>query len=297
LEDKHQEIYTSVELKLALEEGYKITKLHGVDSYLKRRGLFKEYVELVDKMKIANTRFYTPEECEEINKGFKNEGLDIEIVSDNTCDNLGLRGVAKLFLNSLWGKFGQRAIFTEYACVRSLREMAQYTTNENINIVNIHIIHENLVEIHYERNKETTDPPDYVSPITAAFTTANARVRLAKFLKVLHPSELLYCDIDSCYFVYNPNNPDHVDPRTSNLLAGVERGNGLGQWEIQMSDGKKWAGTGAKSYAAECVNAKHNCLKVKGVTIDFKNKDKITCHAMAKVAQSINSLSVEQQQT
>ena len=45
LEDKHQEIYTSVELKLALEEGYKITNLYGVDSYLKRRGLFKEYVE------------------------------------------------------------------------------------------------------------------------------------------------------------------------------------------------------------------------------------------------------------
>ena len=70
LNDKHHEIYTSVELKFALEEGYKITKFYGFDSYLKRRGLLKEYVEFFYKMKIENTRFYTPEECAEINKGF-----------------------------------------------------------------------------------------------------------------------------------------------------------------------------------------------------------------------------------
>ena len=70
-------------------------------------------------MKIENTRFYTQEQCDEINKGFKNKGLNIEIKSENTCDNPGLRGVAKLFLNSLWGKFGQRDIMTEYTYVRS----------------------------------------------------------------------------------------------------------------------------------------------------------------------------------
>ena len=48
-------------------------------------------------MKIQNTQFYTPEQCEEINKGFKNKGLNIEIKSEYTCDNPGLRGVAKLF--------------------------------------------------------------------------------------------------------------------------------------------------------------------------------------------------------
>ena len=35
---------------------------------------------------------------------FRNKGLSIEIHSENTCDNLGLRGVAKLLLNSIWGK-------------------------------------------------------------------------------------------------------------------------------------------------------------------------------------------------
>jgi hypothetical protein len=201
-----------------------------------------------------------------------------------------------LFLNSLWGKFGQRDIMTEYAYARNLRERSKYTTNENINVTNKHIIHENLIEIHYERNKETARPPDYVSPITAAFTTANARVRLAKFMKVVHPSQLLYCDTDSCYFIYDPGNVDHIDPRTAELPEGVELGNGLGQWEIELSDGKKWCCPGVKTYAVECVDPKNNCLKAKGITIDFKNKDKVTFDNMAKVAKSINNLTKEEQQ-
>jgi len=139
-------------------------------------------------MNIENTQFYTPDQCEIINKGFRDKGWSIEIKSESTCDNPGLRGVAKLFLNSLWGKFGQRDIMTDYSYVRTKKELNKYTTNHDIIVANTHIIHENLMEVHYQRYIETTDPPEYVSPITAVFTTSNARVLLAKFMKVLHPS-------------------------------------------------------------------------------------------------------------
>ena len=104
-------------------------------------------------MKIENTQFYTPEQCEDINNGFRNKGLNIEIHSENTCDNPGLRGVAKLCLNSLWGKFGQRDIMTEYTYVRSKKELAKYTTNPDVIVVNTHIIHEGLLEVHYQRQQ------------------------------------------------------------------------------------------------------------------------------------------------
>ena len=152
------------------------------------------------------------------------------------------------------------------------------------------------MEVHYERNKETTDPPDYVSPITAVFITSNARVRLAKFMKVLHPSQLFYCDTDSCYVVYNPNNPNHIDPRTSQLPDTVEIGNVLGQWEMELSDGVKWCATGATSYAVQCLTEKNNCLKTKGLTVDFKNKDTITFKAMSEVAQAMNEIPRDKQQ-
>ena len=294
--DKSRQTFASPELKYAIEEGYKITKIYNVYSYEGRTGIFKDYVEFFYKMKIENTQFYTPEECEEINKGFQSKGLNIEIKSENTSDNPGLRGVAKLFLNSLWGKFGQRDIMTEYTYVRSKKELIKYTTNPDICIVNTHGIHENLMEVHYIRNGETTDPPDYVSPITAVFTTSNARVRLAKFMRVLHPDQLFYCDTDSCYFRYDPDNPTHIDPRTTDLPEKVEIGNGIGQWEMELSDGKRWCATGAKSYATECKNEKNNIMKTKGLTLDYNNKDTITFDALSEVAQSINKVPKEDQQ-
>ena len=93
------------------------------------------------------------------------------------------------------------------------------------------------------------------------FITSNARVRLAKFMKVLRPSQLFYSDTDSCYFVYNPNNPDHIDPRTAQLPEKVEIGDGLGQWGMELSDGQKWCPIGAKSYVVQCIKEKNNCLK------------------------------------
>ena len=106
-----------------------------------REGLFKEYVEFVYKLKIENTQFHTPEHCEIISNGFRNKGLDIKINSEDTCDNPRLRGVAKLCLNSLWGKFGQRDIMTDYTYARSKKELAKCTTNPDILAVNTHIIH------------------------------------------------------------------------------------------------------------------------------------------------------------
>ena len=110
----------------------------------------------------------------------------------------------------------------DYTYVRSRKELAKYTTIPDIIALSIHIIHESLMEARNQRDLETTDPPEYVSPITPVFIKSTARVRLAKFMKVFHPSQLFYCDIDSCYFVYTPNIPSYIDPRTAKLPEKVE---------------------------------------------------------------------------
>ena len=294
--DKTRKVYATPELKYALENGYKITHLYNCYCYKKHKGLFKQYVECFYKMKIENTEHYTEEQCININKSFSEKGLDIEIKSEDTCSNPGMRGMAKLFLNSLWGKFGTRELMSEYTYVRSVKELWEITSDTKKKLTNFHIIHDNLVEVSYERNCDITDCADYVSPITAVFTTSNARVRLAKFLRVLHPSQLLYADTDSCYFAYNPKNENHINPETADLPKGVELGDGLGCWETELSDGVRFCGCGAKSYAVDTKDPKNETLKVKGLTIDFSNKDKITFEAMAKIAKSINDIPIEQQQ-
>ena len=78
-----EKTFSSVELQLALKMGYKI-KIHSALEYKKYKGLMKEYVEMFLKMKIENYKFYSPEECERINKSHKDLGMNLKIVSENT---------------------------------------------------------------------------------------------------------------------------------------------------------------------------------------------------------------------
>ncbi len=72
-------------------------------------------------------------------------------------------------------------------------------------------------------------PAEHISEITAAFTTANARIRLYEFLDWLDPSQVIYCDTDSCYFIVDETNPKHKHPHNNQPLPPLVRfGNGLG---------------------------------------------------------------------
>ena len=70
---------------------------------------------------------------------------------------------------------------TEYKHCKSYQEFLTISSNSNIEITNFHKIHDECIEVHFTRNSDTTECPDYVSPITAIFTTTLARVRLFRF--------------------------------------------------------------------------------------------------------------------
>ena len=93
---------TSVELKLALQKGYKISKIHSALEYEKYTGLMKDYVEFFLKMKIQNNKHYSPEECDKINNSHSHLGFSFNVESNNTCKNPGMKQLAKICLNSLW---------------------------------------------------------------------------------------------------------------------------------------------------------------------------------------------------
>jgi hypothetical protein len=118
LEPMKNKTFASVELKLALEKGYKI-KIHSAIQYDKYKGLMKDYVEYFLKVKVENNKHYTPEECLKINEAHKAMGFNFEIQSENTSKNPGMKQVAKICLNSLWGKFGQRSTLDSYEYIET----------------------------------------------------------------------------------------------------------------------------------------------------------------------------------
>ena len=83
---------------------------------------------------------------------------------------------------------------------------------------------------------ETVTDAEYISEITAVFTTSNARIRLYNVLSWFHPSQIKYCDTDSCFILYDPDTPEHKEPcnDTEGRPPGLSFGDGLAQWKDEL---------------------------------------------------------------
>ena len=287
LNDMYEKTWASPELKLALQKGYEITKIHSAVAYKRYNGLMKEYVGNFIKMKIENSGAKNQQECDKVNAYHNRLGFNFEIKPENTIDNPGLRQVAKICLNSLWGKFGQRCGMDEYEFVFDYNVLIRkFINNNKITDATWNIISEDCVELRYKENIDTFIESDYISELTAVFTTANARVRLYQMLDWLHPSQVCYCDTDSVIFIYDENNPEHKSPE-KHKPDNFEFGGGLGQWEDEF-DGKDYIEElvigGAKSYS---YKTKYGCtkkgkiqVKQKGITLDRANDEVVNFDTM-----------------
>ena len=265
--------YSSVELKRALEKGYTISRIYAASEYKRYTGLMKNYVETFIKLKVENSGKKTQEECDEVNKAHRDLGFEIEIKPENTMKNPGLRAIAKLCLNSLWGKFGQRSNLSSYDFYYDYNKLLRKMTSSDITDKKWHIINSNCVELKYEVNKDMNVEADYISEVTAVMTTANARMRLYDMLDWLDPSQVLYCDTDSVFFIHDETNPMHKQPENdkSNPKT-IKFGKGLGEWEDEHPG--RWITEivigGAKSYAYKLNNGAID-VKQKGITLDRNN--------------------------
>ena len=96
-----------VELMKAIEKGYKVLKIHEVWHFpVHTDELFKEYVNTFLKIKQEASGY--PKECvtdeqkqHYIDEYYKHEGIRLD--PEKIVYNSGLRSLAKLMLNSLWG--------------------------------------------------------------------------------------------------------------------------------------------------------------------------------------------------
>ena len=98
-------------------------------------------------------------------------------------------------------------------------------------------MHDECLEVQFTRNASITECPDYVFTYHSGIRYSNARVGLFRFLNLLHSTQRMYCDTDSSYYLYDPNDPNHVNPRTANNIPhGIRVGKILGDWEPDFGD-------------------------------------------------------------
>ena len=138
--------WTTDEVNKAIEKGYKVLRTYEVWHFNKTTDdLFKGYIRRFMKIKLESSKydFRTKEEEEKFKLKIKNS-LDIDI--EEFKFNPGLRSIAKLCLNSLWGKFGQRTNMSQTKYVTEVSEFYELLLDDKLDNLNIQFINDDMVK-------------------------------------------------------------------------------------------------------------------------------------------------------
>ena len=268
------------ELRKAVELGYIVREIYIVWQYETTRfdgqsgGLFANYVNTFLKIKQESSGW--PSWCkddESKNRYLLEYERDEGIKLDPTKieQNAGLRAVAKLCLNSFWGKFGQRSNLKQTDIVKTREALLKLLHSPDKEVLSILPVNDNVLYVSWQFREEAVAAPANTNVAIAAYVTCQARLELYKHLEKLG-TRILYCDTDSCIFVKRDEN--EYEPALGNLLG-------------EMTDELRCYGEGAyidsmiavapKFYAfrAVCDGQTVDCCKVRGVTLNFKNAQQI----------------------
>jgi hypothetical protein len=286
--------WTSMELKLALEKGYTLENVYEMWHYESSQSLFKDYVRTFIALKTAASGFPDGVDTEEAKMQHRNEfkskyGIDLPEVEKNA----GKRAVAKLLLNSLWGKFAQRNNMTKKRIVYSNRELMDHLNKPHYDIVSVNPLDDISAEINYKINEEHMVNCSVLTSVTniaiAAFTTSHARCRLYQALDFLG-EQVLYFDTDSVIYSVYPESAGSVSQGKTKILP---IGTDLGEWTDEL-DGGRLSGTfyssGPKSYSyivEDKWGAEKVVTKVKGFTLNKRNSEVINYEGMRKIVEGM----------
>ncbi|OOY33750.1 hypothetical protein BOV88_13605 [Solemya velum gill symbiont] len=256
------------EVKKAVEKGYEILVIFEV-WHFERGGVFTEYVNTFLKMKQEASGW--PDWCrteeqkqQYIREYYETEGISLEY--DDIKKNPGLRSLAKLMLNSFWGKLGQRSNMTQVTYVTEPSVYFDMLTSDEQEIQGVQFVGEEMVEIRWRNKDDFVVTSDKTNVVIAAYTTAQARLKLYSYLEHLG-ERVLYCDTDSVVFTSKP------------LEWKPPLGDYLGNLTDEAPDSRiiTFVTGGPKNYAYSKTknNIVTTCCKVRGITLNYRNALKI----------------------
>jgi hypothetical protein len=237
-------------------------------------GIFAEYINEFFKQK-TEASGYPPERVteDEKNEYIRNfertEGIRLK--KDNIKLNAGLRSVAKLCLNSLWGKLGQRENMAKTEVVTEAARLTELLTNAEVVVNGIIPVNDEVLYVNWQYQNDALVQSSTTSVVIAAFTTAQARLKLFKYLNELGPRALYY-DTDSIFYV--SKNGDHDLPISTMLgdLTDELPEKGAGTYISSFVSG------GPKFYAYKYntpYGAEQTVCKIKGIRLNYSTGEKI----------------------
>ena len=192
-------VWYTLELHKALELGYVIVQVYEIwHREEKSNELFSEYVNCFAKKKQEASGWpsdCTSEESKEayVHEYFEHEGmeLDPEVVEYNP----GVRSLAKLMLNSFWGKFSQNPVKDKSMYCMDTSDLYKLLFGNKVEVKNVTSFNEDVAYAVYTEWEEFVQQLQNANVTIGGFTMSQARLHLYTYLEQLG-ERVLYFDTD-----------------------------------------------------------------------------------------------------
>ena len=277
--------WTTSEIKKALEKGYKIMDIYEVQHFEnKSTDLWRNYIKKFMKIKLETSPFNSSEE--EYRKKAQQLGIELGDLKPNP----GLRFIAKICLNSLWGKFGQNSKITRREYIDNIEKFYKVVLNKNIENLTVAFIEgqNELIYVTYQEKNECLKASFNTNIYVACFTTSHARLRLYDMMDKLNQN-VCYCDTDSIVYIENEETKQIVAPFL---------GDSLGQWtdELNGNNITYWNCAQPKDYGYILNNGEIKG-KCKGFRVNAETEAKMTFEERTKLINGqVNSVNINYDQ-
>lgn len=288
--------WTTDEMMVALEYGYKIQAIIEVYHWEKscqlnkstgEKGLFTDYISTFLQYKMTASGY--PKHCvteqqkdDHVQAVYESYGFRMD--KNQIKKNKGMRCLAKLKLNNLWGKFAERLDLGTTAFIYSEDAFVKAISDPTRNINNFHIINDTTVLIESTPKKAYIPASNTANVIIGLMTTAQARIRLYRYMALIGGDRCLYTDTDSIIYTQKPG---ESEIQTGSLLGEMD--DELGHPDIYIQE---FCSAGSKNYAYRTNLTLHEdgtlgegstICKVKGFTLNVANQKLINIESMKEL--------------
>lgn len=213
----------------ALEKGYIIRKINEIlqfdqttkyDTNKREGGLFAEYVNTFLKFKQQSSGYpdwiRTREDRDKYIEDYEtNEGVILQ--ASEISKNPGLLSLSKMFLNSLWGKLGQRLNMMQTSFIHSseTEKFFKLISDPTKIVKKFHVITHDTIHMEYIMSNDFIQESYCTNVYLSSFTTCWARLTLYDIIDELQ-DRACYVDTDSAIYITKPGQ--------NNLPRGDYRG-------------------------------------------------------------------------
>ena len=192
-------------------------------------GIFAKYIGVFLKIKQESSGYlHWCKTGKDIEK-FKSDYYQAErILLEHVEKNKGMRAIAKIMLNSLWGKLAQRENLTRTEYISEPSKSFDLVTNPTKLVKNVDVYGEQFLLVNWEDMDAVIEAHACSNVVVAAFVTAQARLKLYGVLEKLN-ERVLYFDTDSIIYVHKP------DLWNPTIINNIELENGRTKYQMQKA--------------------------------------------------------------